>query len=60
MAEPAAALSHLTGWDMGKMASEFKNRDGARPVTNERLATSKDEGRGRRLILDLDRQLRML
>jgi hypothetical protein len=45
---------------MGKMANEFKNRDGAKPVTNERLATSKDEGRGRRLILDLDRQLRML
>jgi hypothetical protein len=45
---------------MGKMANEFKNRDGAKPVKNERLATSKDEGCGRRLILDLDRQLRML
>jgi hypothetical protein len=59
MAKPAAALSHRTGWDMGKMASEFKNRVGAGPVTNERLAPAKDEGSDRRLILDLDRQLRM-
>jgi hypothetical protein len=44
---------------MGKMASEFKNRGRARPVTNERLAPVKDEGRDRRLILDLHRQLRM-
>jgi hypothetical protein len=28
---------------MGKMANEFKNRARANPVTNERLATSKDE-----------------
>jgi hypothetical protein len=33
---------------MGKMANEFKNWGGAKPVTNERLATSKDEGGDRR------------
>jgi hypothetical protein len=42
-----------------KMAIEFKNRGGAGPDTNERLAPAKDEGRDLRLILDLHRQLRM-
>jgi hypothetical protein len=41
------------------MASKFKNWEGAKPVTNERLAPANYEGCELRLILDLDRQLRV-